>query len=187
MTTLDDGNGDRQKTQGELGAKEVACPTTRAANVVVLRGFPVLLQSDVGKEFIADCARNTEGLLLEAEVKDKWGLTDQDWAGFAGNAPLLAAVRAERNRRVCDGVAAKEAAQRHFAKAQTVLGDILNDEQVAPRHRIEAARELRQVASSGPDNPLEGEKVTIIINMGDEQFVKEFIQGPVQSDDGEVR
>jgi hypothetical protein len=63
----------------------------------------------------------------------------------------------------------------------------LNDEQVAPRHRIEAARELRQVAGSGPENPLAGEKVSIIINMGDEQFVKEFIQAPVRSDDGEVR
>jgi hypothetical protein len=179
------GNDNRQKTPDE-GVNQVANANTAVASVV-LRGLPVVLTSDVGKAFVADCARNTEGLLSDAEVKDKWGLIDEDWAGLAGNAPVLAAVRAERDRRVASGLAAKEAAQRHFARAQTVLGDILNDEQVAPRHRIEAARELRQVAGSGPENPLAGEKVSIIINMGDEQFVKEFIQAPVRSDDGEVR
>ena len=68
------------------------------------------------------------------------------------------AVRAERERRILSGEAPKEAAQRHFTKAPAVLNDILTDEQVSPRHRIEAARELRQVAGSGPERARRPEK-----------------------------
>ena len=85
------------------------------------------------------------------EIKAKWGLTDEDWAALATNAPLLSAVRVERERRVFNGEGAREAAQRHFAKAPNVLNRILTDEQFARSHRIEAARELRQAAGNGPD------------------------------------
>jgi hypothetical protein len=119
-------------------------------------------------------------------------LTDEDWQRLADNAPLLQAVRAERERRIISGDAAREGAQRYFAKAPTVLGDILTDEQVSPRHRIEAARELRQVAGNGPDTvPGAGEKFVITINLGgDEKLVYEKEIAPRQplpsEDDGEL-
>jgi hypothetical protein len=85
------------------------------------------------------------------------------------------AVDAERERRVLNGQAAREAAQRHFAKAPTVLGDILTDEHISPRHRIEAARELRQVVGDRLDTASgTGEKFVITINLGgDEKLVYE--------------
>lgn len=155
---------------------------------VKLRGMEVALITDVGEAFVIDCARHLEGALSDAEVKNKWGLDDQSWEGLATNAPLLLAVRAEHERRVLKGECAREAAQRHFAKAPDILNRILTDEQVAPRHRIDAARELRQAAAAGPDiAPGPTEKFTITINLGaDDTFVKEVYHRPaLLRDDGE--
>ena len=126
-------------------------PAPPATGSVILRGVTVSLTTNVGEEFVTDCARHLEGSLSDAEIKRKWELSDGDWAELAANAPLLMAVRVEHDRRVFDGECAREAAQRHFSKAPHVLNRILTDEQVAPRHRIEAARELRQAAATGPD------------------------------------
>src|ERR1019366_7933580 len=148
------------------------------------------LDTDVGQQFVTDCARNTEGLMPDSDVKNKWTLTDEDWERLADNAPLLQAVRAERERRITSGDAAREGAQRAFAKAPTVLGDILTDKQVSPRHRIEAARELRQSVGNEPDTYKAGERFVITIDLGGDQklvFDKAMAPNePLQPDDGEV-
>ena len=134
---------------------------------VVLRGVTVALDTDIGLAFLADCARHTEGLVSESDIKAKWTLTDEDWVGLAANTQLLRAVATERERRIFNGVAAREGAQRHFAKAPDVLGGLLVDKMVSPRHQIEAAKELRQIAGNGPDaSPKPGEKFSIIFNLG---------------------
>lgn len=84
---------------------------------VVLRGEVVALHTELGAAFVIDCARHIESAVSDAEIKAKWGLSDQDWAALANNAPLLSAVQAERERRTFSGECAREAAQRHFAKA----------------------------------------------------------------------
>jgi hypothetical protein len=166
-------------------------PGTPNAGSVVLRGVKVALDTEVGRTFVIDCARNTERLIPDPEIKTKYGLSDRDWERLAGNKPLLQAIRAERERRIANGDAAREAAQRHFAKAPTILGDILTDNLVSPRHRIEAAKELRQVAGNGPDTASgAGEKFVITINLGaDEKLVYEKEVAPRQpslSDEGEL-
>jgi hypothetical protein len=159
---------------------------------VVLRAMTVALDSETGKSFISDCARNTEGLLPDLEIRTRYGLSNEDWEGLAGNTQLLCALRTERERRVVSGEAAREAAQRHYAKAPDVLGGILADEHVSPRHRIEAAKELRQVAGNELDNSSGAtEKFVININLGgdDEQLVYEKkISGRSSSppDDGDL-
>lgn len=138
-----------------------------AAGSVILRGSQVTLDTEIGAAFVTDCARNTEGSLTDADVKSKWGLADQAWENLASNEPLLDAVRAERERRIRNGDAAREAAQWHFAKTPNVLGGILLDEQVSPRHRIEAARELRQAVTNGSDAASgPAEKFVIHIDLG---------------------
>jgi hypothetical protein len=157
---------------------------------VVLRGVTVTLDTEVGQAFVADCTRHTEGLVSDSDIKSKWTFTDEDWKRLADNAFLLQAVRAERERRIIIGDAAREAAQRHFAKAPTVLGHILNDEQVSPRHRIEAARELRQVVGDEPNIPFDAkEKFVININLGEDKKIyleTEITPRPTPSDDGEL-
>ena len=158
---------------------------------VRLRGASVSLDTDVGQAFVVDCCRHTEGLLSDSDIKSKWTLGDEDWMNLADNATLLQAVRAERERRVISGAAAREAALRYFTQAPTVLSDILTDEQVSPRHRIEAARELRQVAGDRPDAASGAdEKIVIKINLGGDEkliFEREIAPcDPLPPDDGEL-
>jgi hypothetical protein len=143
---------------------------------VVLRGQSVPLNSDVGRTFIEDCARYTESLLSEADIKGKWGISDEAWLGLEQNLAVLDSVQQERERRVMNGVSAAEAARRQFVRAPSVLGGILSNDEVSPRHRIEAARELRAIvgANGDPDRQV-GEKFTVVINLGaDEKRVYDF-------------
>jgi hypothetical protein len=152
-------------------------------NVVILRDVPVPLDTEIGEAFISDCARNTEGLVGDKELKAKWGLTNEAWFGLSENNPLLNAIRTERDRRIVTGIAASEAAHQQYAKAPNVLGSILSNDDISPRHRIEAARELRAAATAGQRDKLaQPEKITIIINLGaDEKLVYEK-EGPPPPD-----
>jgi len=158
---------------------------------VVLRGVTVPLGTDVGQAFIADCARHTEGLVSDSDIKTKWTLTDEDWVGLAANTQLLRAVAIERERRVFNGVAAREGAQRYFAKAPNVLGALLTNEMVSPHNQIEAAKELRQIAGDGAEAASRtGEKFNIVIITGTETIRVEggttVSSETSPSDDGEV-
>jgi hypothetical protein len=90
---------------------------------VILRGQAVQLDSPLGQAFTVDCARNTEGIVTDADLKTKWGLTDEAWLALAENGPLLQAVRNERERRIASGLATIEAAHQQLAKAPGVLGE----------------------------------------------------------------
>ena len=174
-----------------LNANSVVDTAPMKVGSVVLRGVSVALETEIGRAFVIDCVRHTESLVSDNEIKSKWALTDKNWKRLADNAPLLLAVRAERERRISNGDAAREAAQKHFAKAPTVLGDILADEQVSPRHRIEAARELRQVVGDAPATASDTtEKFVITINLGEDKkliFEKEITpRAAMPSDDWEL-
>jgi hypothetical protein len=162
-------------------------PTVVAAGTVVLRGLPVSLDSDIGADFTRDCARNVEGLLPESALRAKYQVSDDDWARLENNEQLLRAVRTELDRRIMSGEAAREAAQRHFAKTPSILNEILRNEAIAPRARIEAAKELRQVAAGAREHTATGEKFSIVIDLGgDCRLVREFEQpARFPGDDGD--
>jgi hypothetical protein len=158
------------------------------AGSFVLRGVAVNLDSVAGGDFTRDCARSAEGLLPESELRAKYQIKDEDWAGLAKNEELLRAVRAEVDRRIANGGCAREAAQRHHARAPSILNEILNNETISPRHRIEAAKELRQVAGTAHENTAPGEKFIIKIDLGEDcRLVKEFNQPARIHDDGEAQ
>ena len=96
-------------------------------------------------DFIADCARYAEGLLSEQAVKKKHHFDDNTWARLGEDEALIEAIEAEKIRRIRNGSTARERAQQLFATAPNVLGDILHDDGTSARHRIESARELRQM------------------------------------------
>jgi hypothetical protein len=108
---------------------------------------------------------------------------------LARNEQLLRAVRAELDRRITNGEAAREAAQRHFAKAPSILNDIMQNNTISPRHRIEAAKELRQAAGGDRENMGAGEKFIIMIDLGeDHRLIKEFNQpARIPSRDGDAQ
>jgi hypothetical protein len=50
-----------------------------------VRGTDVALDGELAKSFIADCARYTEGLLNEQELREAWGPDEQRWVQLAEN------------------------------------------------------------------------------------------------------
>jgi hypothetical protein len=145
-------------------------------DVVILRNLPVSLGSDVGREFICDVARSSEGLVDDDAVCAKYGLTAKAFRQLTQNKALVSAVAAERERRIRNGTAAQESAARIFVRAPTVLGSILDNELASPKHRIDAANALRQASRPEPDTITNsGEKFVISINFGaGHNLVKEF-------------
>jgi hypothetical protein len=118
---------------------------------VILRGVEIDLDSDIGAGFVVDCARQVEDLIGPEQLKAKYQLSEAAWRQLASNEPLQQALERARERRIRSGEAARERAQFLFLAAPTVLSDILNDSGASPRHRIEAARELRQTAAMGSE------------------------------------
>ena len=101
-------------------------------------------------ELIADLARFSEGVLTEQQIRRKWRPLDNNvWD--APDDALVDAVEAERVRRVRSGRAAREKAQNLAVQAPDILGTIMTNDGNSPRHRIEAAKELRVVADNGPE------------------------------------
>jgi hypothetical protein len=143
---------------------------------VTLRGVKIDVSSDIGAAFVLDCCRHVEDLITAEALRAKYGLVDDDaWAGLATNEPLQRAIAAEKTRRIHDGSAAREKAQHLFLAAPDVLGGIVNDTSMSPRHRIEAVRELRQVAAVGPtDAQKPTERFVITLNFGTNKVHKEI-------------
>jgi hypothetical protein len=136
-------------------------------DVIYLRNNRVDLSSDAGSAFVSECARYCEGLLGESTIKARYHFDDAGWEALADNSALRQAVEDERNRRVQTGLAAKERAAQLFAEVPDVLGTILHSDE-SPRHRIDSAKELRAIASSGSEAALGAEnKFSIVINLGE--------------------
>jgi hypothetical protein len=142
-------------------------------DVIVLRSIPIDLNSNTGHQFVVDCVRAAEGLISDSDLQSKYELSPVDWRNITKDTALMRAIQAERERRVLSGTAAREAAAQHFIKAPAVLGSIMSDTYASPRHRIEAAKEIRQVAagSSSADSRAGGEKFLITINLGEDCVV----------------
>jgi hypothetical protein len=145
-----------------------AVPAITNDDVIVLNGKPTKIDSSEGSAFVRDACRAGESILSDEMLCQTYGLTPKNLEKLTENRALIAAVRAEGRRRVRSGQRAKEAAQGIFVKAPTVLDSIMSDERASPRHRIEAAKEIRQVAiGSGNESIAEAaERFTITINLG---------------------
>jgi hypothetical protein len=150
---------------------------------VILRGTPVPLDSDVGREFVTSCSRNWEQLLTDADLCDRFGLTLEQWKASGTNKPLVRAVQLEHERRIRNGSAAQEAAAKEFYRAPGVLGGIMRDESNNPRHRIDAANSLRQAAiDQASEAKAAMDKFTININFGTNKIAKQIELKPHTAD-----
>ena len=107
---------------------------------------PQLPSTVTGRQFVVDCVRAGEGLITDRELAEKYELDPPAWIAITKDVELGHAIRAERERRVLNGAAAREAAAKHFVKAPGILDQIMTDAGANPRHKIEAIKELRQTA-----------------------------------------
>jgi len=137
-------------------------------DTVVLGGVEVELASDMGRAFVTDCVRSAEGLLTDKELAEIYEISPADWGNIANDAALGRAIRAERDRRVLNGTAAREAASRHFVRAPTILNRIMSDEGMNARHRVDAIKEMRAIAAPTQNSQPDGGRFIIQINIGDE-------------------
>jgi hypothetical protein len=117
-------------------------------------------------EFIVDLARFAEGLLTEQQVRKKDRLANAVWKQLGTEDELVERIEAEKLRRIRDGSAARELAQKAFVAAPNVLSGILTDDGANPRHRIESAKELRQIATPPAEAAAEAaSRFTILIDL----------------------
>jgi hypothetical protein len=150
-------------------------------NVITLRSTSVELTSDIGHAFVVDATRAAEGLLSDSELQRKYELSILDWRNITKDTELMRAIQAERERRVLNGTAARESAAKHYVRAPGILAGIMENELSNPRHIIEAAKEIRTVAtgSGDADSPTQSEKFLIVINLGEDCVTrKEFDLAP---------
>jgi hypothetical protein len=127
--------------------------------------FPISLDSDICRELIVDCARYSEGLLTEKEVKKKHRFDDATWERLGQDDALVEAIEAEKLRRVRSGLAKRELAQKHVVKAPDVLNTIMLDPAASPKHRIDSAKALDQFAANGPEATPAADRFIITINL----------------------
>src|SRR4029077_12786109 len=117
-------------------------------DIVQLRS-PIDLNTDLGRAFIVDATRAGEGLLSDKELQEKYEISDADFRLISKDKAVGRAIRSESEFRVRNGLAAREAAARHFVGAPAVLNRIMTAEASNPKHAIDAAKELRAVATGG--------------------------------------
>jgi len=136
-------------------------------DIVNLRSTPIDLNSDIGHQWVVDCTRAAEGLITDAELAEKWELSPADWQAIIKDKALGHAIRAERERRVRNGTAVREAAAKHLVKGPGILDQIMSGANSNPRHKIDAYKELRNtvVGSDSTERLPESERFIIHIDL----------------------
>lgn len=135
-------------------------------STITLRGDVVPIDLPAGQEFIVACVRNVEGLVSDADIRKKYDLSANDWRQLINNSHLHRAIREERERKIYNGVAPREAAQTYLVKAPAVLNGIMSDERAAPTSRVEASKGLHRLAGDPAQPSQGGERFSISINFG---------------------
>jgi hypothetical protein len=138
------------------------------------------------RELVADLSRFAEGVLTEQQVRRKWRHLDQSvWD--APDDALVDAVEAERVRRIRTGTNVREKAQLLHTRAPDILSEIMTGD-ASPRHKIESARALGQIATpvANPAPAADASRFVIQINLGADVppliFNKALALGPEPDD-----
>ena len=140
-------------------------------------------------QFVEDMARYAEGNLSEKFVRRKYAsLTDDVWEQLGNDNSLVSAIEFERERRVRNGQAKRERAQKHIVKGPDILEKIMSDETANARHRIDSIKALDSIADPGPQTAPAADRFIITIDLGEDH--KLTINKPIQSgrldDNGEI-
>jgi hypothetical protein len=146
------------------------------SDVVQHRSGLIDLNTDFGRTFISDACRAGEGLCSDRELQEKYELSDKAFRALAKDKAVGRAIRSESELRIRNGLAAREAAAKHFIKAPGVLDRIMMGAESHPKQKIDAIRELRQVAggTSGDHQTATEGKFVINITIGSDVERFEF-------------
>jgi hypothetical protein len=125
----------------------------------VTPAFPTDLTNDT--QLIADLCRFSEGLLEEKYIRRKWKLDNAVWEQMGSDDRFVEKIDDERIRRMRDGSAKREAAQKHVTRAPAVAASIMDNIGANAKHRLEAAKVLDQFAGGGPQGAGTSERFII--------------------------
>jgi hypothetical protein len=142
--------------------------------------FPILSDSELGRQLVVDCARFREGILDEKAIRKKYRFDEAAWEAL-GNDEMVRAIEEESVRRIRDGSSKMEKAQLLVVKAPDVLGGIMNSADANDRHRIDACKTLNDFASNGPGQGAPAaDRFVITINLGEDvlRFNKSIAPDP---------
>jgi hypothetical protein len=84
----------------------------------------------------------------------------------------VAAIELEKTRRVRDGSAKREKAQKLVVQAPDVLSGILMDNSANARHRIDSAKVLNDFAANGPEGIPAADRFQITIVLDSDTTLK---------------
>ena len=131
-------------------------------------------------ELIADLCRFAEGIFSEQEVKKRHRLPDAIWQQMADDDLLVEKIEAEKVRRIRDGSAKRELAQKHIVRAPNVLGNIMDDPNANERHRVDAIKTLDSLAANGPEKAPAADRfvISIVLNGDVEHYDKSIAIDP---------
>jgi hypothetical protein len=151
-----------------------------ASNDVVsaVPAFPAELTDN--HELITDLCRFSESLLDEKYIRRKWKLDNAIWQHMGNDDRFVEKIDDERLRRIGDGSAKRESAQKHVTRAPEVMAGIMNDPAANNKHRIDAAGRLDNLATGGPEAASRGERFIITINMGDDSRTYDKAIKPIE-------
>ena len=100
------------------------------------------------ESFVLDLTRFSEGVLSEQQVRRKWHLvSNETWDLLADDELLIERVEETKVQRIRSGAVKRELAQKHVVAAPTILHGILVDAAANPRHRIDSAKALDDMAA----------------------------------------
>src|SRR5215813_10928448 len=118
-------------------------------------------------ELVEDLARYADGILTEKQVRQRWHLAnDEVWTSLGTDESFVERVELEKTRRIRSGATKRELAQLRVVRAPEVLDQILSNERASPRHRIDAAKALDDLAGFAPQRPgVEQDRVVIHIDL----------------------
>jgi hypothetical protein len=126
--------------------------------------LPTLMQDQT---LIEDLCRYSDNILTERQVRQKWHVADDSiWHAMGTDTEFVERVELERMRRIRSGATKRELAQLAVTKAPAVLDKILSDERASPKHRIDAAKTLDDLAGFAPETQAQEDRVHIVINLG---------------------
>jgi len=139
-----------------------------ALNVRFAMSFDSDLASSLreNQELVEDLARYADGILTEKQVRQRWHLAnDEVWTSLGTDESFVERVELEKTRRIRSGATKRELAQLRVVRAPEVLDQILSNERASPRHRIDAAKALDDLAGFAPQRPgVEQDRVVIKID-----------------------
>ena len=121
-----------------------------------------------GRTSLSATASAGEGLITDKELAEKYEMDPAAWKAITKDVELGRAIRVERERRVLNGAAAREAAAKHFVKGPGILDQIMTAAGANPKHQNRSDKELRATAAIGSsaEGRPESEKFIIQIDLG---------------------